>query len=126
MSYLLAVVQERDRTVFITANLQLLAVIDDVPGLVRIARWTVDEMIDDHFVTLAVDGCVGLRRRSAECEREIADRHHDGAELHRILGAEILIREQAADQRSQINESSVAAVETRRLVVREEEMLGQV
>src|SRR5436305_15049775 len=120
MSYFMAVVQERDRTVFVTANLQLLAVIDDVPGLVRIARWTVDEMINDHFVALAVDGCVGLRRGSAEREREIADRHHDGAELHRIFGAEILIREQAADQRCQINQRRIATIETRRLVVREE------
>ena len=46
------------------------------------------------------------RRRS---EREITDRHDDRAELHRPFGAEILVGEEAADQRRQIDQRRIAA-----------------
>ena len=47
-------------------------VVDDVARLMWIARWPIDEMVYDHFISLPVDRRVRLRRRSAEGEREIA------------------------------------------------------
>ena len=97
--------------------LQLLAVVDEVARLVRVAGRPVAEIVDDDFVALAVDHRVGLGRRAAEGEREIADRHQDRAELHRALGAQILVGEEAADERRQVNQRGIAAVEAGRLAV---------
>src|SRR4051794_34328481 len=97
-----SIVEERDRAVLIALDLQFLALIDDEASLAWVAARPVDEVVDDDFVTLAVDERIGLRGCTAESEREIADRHHDRAELHRALRAEILVSEEAPDQRSQI------------------------
>ena len=113
---LAAVVEQRDRTVLVAADQQLPAVVDDVARLMRIARRPVDEMVDDHFVSLPVDRRVRLRRRSAEGEREIADGHDDRAELHRALRAKELVGEQTADQRRQVDQRRIAAVEAGRLL----------
>ena len=123
---LLAVVEQRDDAVLIAADLKLLALVDEVARFVRVARRPVAKLSTDDLVALAVDHRIGLGRCAAEGEREIADRHQDRAELHRALGAEILVGEEAADQRRQIDERGIAAVEAGRLAVREEEMLGEI
>src|SRR5690349_14290620 len=100
---LAAVIEERDRAILVAADEQLAAVVDDVTRFVRIARRPIDEIVDDDFIALPVDSGIRLRRRTAESEREITDRHDDRAELHGPLRAEELIGKQSADERRQIH-----------------------
>ena len=95
----LPIIQQRDGPVLIASDLQLLALVDDEARLARVAGRPVDEMVDDDFVAVALNDRVGLCRSAPEGERKIANRHHDCAELHRALGAKILVSQQAADQR---------------------------
>ena len=83
-------------------------------------------MVDHDLISLSGDGCVGFRRSTPEGKREIANRHNDRAELHSALRAEELVGEQPADQRRQVNQRGVAAVEAGRLLVGKEEMLGEI
>src|SRR3546814_18895312 len=66
-----------------------------------------------------------FRSLAAEAQGEIADRHHDRAELHRAFRAEILIGEIAPDQRRQIDERGIAPIEPRRRAIVEDEKIGR-
>src|SRR5207248_6549250 len=83
-------------------------------------------MVNDYFVALPLNGRVRLGRSAAERQSEIANRHDERAKLHRTLRAEILVGEQAADERRQIDQRGITAVKAGRLLVRKKEMLGQV
>ena len=119
--------EQADAAVVIALDLEPLSGwLDDKARLIGGAARPVAEIIDLHFVALAVDDRIGLRRLAAEGEREIANRHEDRAELHRALRAEILVGDEAADQRRQVNQGGISAVETGRRVVAEDEMLGEI
>jgi hypothetical protein len=117
---------ERDAAVVIALDLEALAMVEDEALLVGGARWAIAEIVDLHFVALAVDQGVGLRRLAAEGQREVADRHQDRAELHRPLGSEILVGDEPADERGEIDQRGVAAIEAGCGMVAEDEMLGQI
>ena len=119
-------VEQGDAAVVIALDLEALAGVDQEALLVGLTGRPVAEIVDLHFVSCAVDHCIGSRGLAAEAEKEIAERHHDGAELHRPFRAEILVGEEAADQRRQIDERGIAAVEAGRLAIAEDEMLGEI
>ena len=108
------------RLVVIAADQQILAA-DDGELLARRAAALVDHL-DALTANLGIWRC----RRATEAEREIAERHQDRAELHRALGAQIAVGEQAADQRRQIDERGKPAIEAGRRAVVEQEIIGEI
>ncbi|PAV92570.1 hypothetical protein WR25_07913 [Diploscapter pachys] len=112
--------EQRDAAVVIALDRQLLRAVDDVSRLHAV------HLRDRDVVALAVDRRIGLGGLAAEGEREIAERHQDRAELHRALGPQILVRQIAADQRRQVHERGIAAIQASRCTVAEQEMLRQI
>src|SRR3546814_11007456 len=75
-----------------------LPVDEDRARLIGVAAGAIRIIGDLHVVALAVDLRVGLRGLAAEAQGEIADRHHDRAELHRAFRAAILIGERSEER----------------------------
>ena len=67
-----------------------------------------------------------LRRRSLDRQAELADGQQQGAEGDGLAGAQIPVRQHAADQRQQIDQRGVGPVLAGRPLVLEQEVLGQV
>ena len=83
---------------------------------------------DDNLDLLVVDrgNWFGGRTARAESEDEIADRHHDRAEFHGTFRPEIIVRNQPADERGQVNQCREPAIEAGRCRVAEQKMIGEI
>ena len=112
--------QQRDAAILVALDLQLLAVERDELRLV-IARG-----FDADRILLAVKLGPGLGRLAAEAQGEIAQCHQDGAELHGFLGPQIIVGQQAADQRGEIDQRGEAAIEAGGRAVGKQEMVGEI
>jgi hypothetical protein len=119
-------VEKRHRAIVIALDLQPVLPGNDVTHLIPGRGWPVDGVFDHDFIPLAVDHRVRLGGFAAEAKNEIAKAHHDCAELHRALRAEVAVGHQAADQRGEVHQRSEPAIEPIGGVVGEEEMLGEV
>ena len=112
--------QQRDAAILIALDLQFLAFERDELRLV-IARG-----FDADRILLAVKLGPGLGRLAAKTQREIAQRHQYGAKLHGFLGAQIIVGQQAADQRGEIDQRGEAAIEAGGRAVGKQEMVGEI
>src|SRR4051794_22150484 len=118
--------QKAYRAIFIAPDLEPVGPGDDVADFLSGRSRTIEGIFDLHFVALAVDDRVRLGRLPAETEDEIAEAHHDRAELHGTLRAQIMVGDEPADQRRQVHERGEPAIEAGGGRVREEEVLGEI
>jgi len=118
--------EQRDGAVFVALDQQLAAAVDDIALFKAGGGRPVEAVLLDHLVALAVDRGVGPGRFAAEAQDEITQRHHQRAELHRLLRPQVAVGQQSADQRGEVDQRGEPAVQPVGGAVAEQEMLGQV
>ena len=112
--------QQRNAAILVAFDLQFLAFERDELRLV-IARG-----LNADGILLAIKLGPGLGRLAAEAQREIARRHQDGTELHGFLGTKIIVGQQTADQRGEIDQRGEATIKAGRRAVGKQEMVGEI